>query len=62
MKNNILRLYLVPAIFTLGALIFWWEFRMEEFSLWWLAIIALILVSQWSFYIRQRKEEGRNKG
>jgi len=44
-----LRVYLIPALATLIALIFWWHFRHGGY-LWWIILIGGILVINiWSF-------------
>ncbi|PJA86739.1 MAG: hypothetical protein CO141_03160 [Candidatus Moranbacteria bacterium CG_4_9_14_3_um_filter_42_9] len=49
-KRKIVRIYLIPILASVTAVVFWWAFRDEERYYWWLALIALITLAHYLVY------------
>lgn len=51
--KQLLRIYLVPVIATVIALIFWWYYR-DGGYLWWVGLIIFILgINLWGYMSRE---------
>jgi Flp pilus assembly protein TadB len=55
-NKNIMRFYILPALATLIAIWFWWNYCCNP-RYWWIVIAGIILIGHYGVFFKRRREQ-----